>query len=419
MQKRNARNSNLALLCGQFGLGLMQTTFMFYYVKVFLNVFRVNEYWFNIAQLVFMVWNAINDPLFGYLQDVGGTWMKDRSKIFTYFGPLMVASFLILWFPWKQSEDAPAYVEGLHLIISLCLYDAFFSCVGVAWGALFTESTRDHRKRVKGLKYSQIATLGSVNVIVVAEKVSHSLDNYKAFQWVVVVVALLSLACFYTVGRLGKSDISAERLLLDSQSLDEPANQSWGKIFVLTKELIFAKDFLRVVLTNFVHTCRSVAHLNFASIATDLLIPQNVMAKGSWQLSAFFAFCTIVPQVLVISNEKLLVRNGAYRLMMISFGVSIFSSSLYFLSSNPYIIILFMIIDSICVHSAAPLFNLLLAEFIEDDTVRNERRSRMSSLTFSLNALIMKPAVSIAPVVIVYLLNRNGYEASRVYYKLN
>lgn len=51
-----------------------------------------------------------------------------------------------------------------------------------------------------------------------------------------------------------------------------------------------------------VQTCkgnkfRSVAHLNFASIATDLLIPQRVLAKGSWQLSLFFAVCTLVPQV--------------------------------------------------------------------------------------------------------------------------
>lgn len=67
MRLRN-QHGNLALFCGQLALGLMQTTFMFYYVKVFLNVFHVNEYWFNVAQVLFMIWNAINDPLFGYIQ---------------------------------------------------------------------------------------------------------------------------------------------------------------------------------------------------------------------------------------------------------------------------------------------------------------------------------------------------------------
>lgn len=41
---------------------------MFYYVKIYMNVFHVPHVWFNIAQTLFMFWNAINDPLFGYLQ---------------------------------------------------------------------------------------------------------------------------------------------------------------------------------------------------------------------------------------------------------------------------------------------------------------------------------------------------------------
>ena len=60
--KLSARRSNLALFTGQFALSLMHTMYHFYYVKVFLNVFLVNERWFNIAQLLFMFWNALNDP---------------------------------------------------------------------------------------------------------------------------------------------------------------------------------------------------------------------------------------------------------------------------------------------------------------------------------------------------------------------
>lgn len=55
--------------------------FMFYYVKVFLNVFHINEYWFNVSQVLFMIWNAVNDPLFGYIQDVGGWCLQVDSKI--------------------------------------------------------------------------------------------------------------------------------------------------------------------------------------------------------------------------------------------------------------------------------------------------------------------------------------------------
>nr|CAD2169201.1 unnamed protein product [Meloidogyne enterolobii] len=90
------RNSSyvLAIFLGNFGLGLLHTAFNFYYVKVFLNIFQVNEYWFNLAQFLFLIWNAINDPLFGYLQDVGGTWMQSRARIFYLLWTLFCHLFL-------------------------------------------------------------------------------------------------------------------------------------------------------------------------------------------------------------------------------------------------------------------------------------------------------------------------------------
>ncbi|CAD5208844.1 unnamed protein product [Bursaphelenchus xylophilus] len=403
------RSSNLALFTGQFGLSLMQVLFMFYYVKVFLNVFHVNEYWFNIAQLLFLIWNAINDPLFGYIQDLSKGWMNNRAKIFTYFGPLMSLSFLILWFPWRKTSTSPPYIEGVHLIIALFLYDAFYSCVGLAWGALFAESTRDHRRRVQGLKYSQLAILCSVNIIMITEKASHSMDNFAVFQTICVVVAALTMLCFFLTGRLSSSNKTKDRETLLEEDEDNVV-MGWRQVLNLTGELLKARDFQRIVFTNFVHTIRSVAHLNFASIATDLLIPQRILTKGSWQISIFFAVCTLVPQLLVVLNETLMVRLGVYRIMMLSFIFSILSSFMYTISWSSYVIMFFMLIDSIMVHSIAPLFNILLAEFIEDDTARNARKSRMSSLIFSLNAFVMKPATSIAPVIVVYFLNRNGYE---------
>jgi hypothetical protein len=51
--------------------------------------------------------------------------MKSRGKIFMYIGPFMVFSFMVTWIPWRN-DDSPNYVEGLHLIVSLFLYDAFF-----------------------------------------------------------------------------------------------------------------------------------------------------------------------------------------------------------------------------------------------------------------------------------------------------
>lgn len=78
-----------------------------------------------------------------------------------------------MWIPWNTEGSD---LEGLHLVLSLFLYDAFFSAISVAWGALFADTTQNQSLiRVKALKYSQIAILLSVFSIAVTEKLSNSL----------------------------------------------------------------------------------------------------------------------------------------------------------------------------------------------------------------------------------------------------
>lgn len=73
----------------------------------------------------------------------------------------------------------------------------YFSCVGVAWGALFTESTCEHSRRVHALKYSQLAILLSVNVIMITEKFSHSMDVNDFLSTVLIILLMFNLG-FWT-----------------------------------------------------------------------------------------------------------------------------------------------------------------------------------------------------------------------------
>uniref|UniRef100_A0A914UI37 Uncharacterized protein n=1 Tax=Plectus sambesii TaxID=2011161 RepID=A0A914UI37_9BILA len=179
----------------------------------------------------------------------------------------------------------------------------------------------------------------------------------------------------------------------------------------LTKQVLAARDFWAVTLTNFFHTCRNVAHMNFASIITEALIPRDILPLGSWQLSAFYGLLTVVPQIVMIASTRQIVKHGCYRLFMLSLYISIITGlfAYMFASTHPYLVMAFMLIDSIAVHSLSPLMNILFADFIDDDMVRHNRPAPLSSLIFSLNALIVKPAQSLSPMAIVYILNQNGY----------
>ncbi|CAD6186496.1 unnamed protein product [Caenorhabditis auriculariae] len=468
----------VALGCGQFALSLMQVMFMFYYVKVYLNVFHVPNVWFNIAQGLFMVWNAINDPIFGYVQDTPGFWLNSRTAVIKFFAPFLVSSFVFMWIPWRTTGST---LEGIHLVLSLFLYDAFFSAIGVAWSALFADSTKDPQLRVSAMKYSQISILLSVNIISITEKLSFSLERFGVFQIITVVVALLALGCLYTAGSLRTTSFPRNRRKTgDTEALMSSRDDSDNEPIIekkkgtdlsfaweTTKQIVKEKDFLAIIAANFLHNIRSVAHLNFASIATEVVIPQSILAKGSIQLSIFLrnrhsgasassdfqrelrvqtrrlprhdphldtAFASyfggllidgrpgkVAPLLLINKDHSSEPVFGIARERRISSG-AIFpgrssmgrprkypfqSSSILFSCCNlPRDPFLFYV----TVHSIAPLFNIVLSDFIDDDASRHSRKTGVSSVVFSLNALFVKPAQSLAPIVIVYVLNFYGYQ---------
>ncbi|KAJ1349101.1 hypothetical protein KIN20_004550 [Parelaphostrongylus tenuis] len=366
--KISQENPLISIACGQFALSLMQAMFMFYYVKVYLVVFHVPQLWFNVAQSLFMLWNAINDPLFGYMQDKPGSWLNSRTRVIRTFAPYLAVSFVLMWIP--------------------CM-------IGVAWSALFADSTKDPTLRVSAVKYSQISILLSINIIVITEKLSHSLENFWTFQLIATFVAIIALVCFIIAGSLKPTLPILYDEVSDKESFAK--RKEAGSMMVSMREILFERDFLAIVVTNFVHTARSITHMNFASTATDLLIPQTIIPKGSLRLSLFYGVLTVGPQILLIASKDVVVKYGAYRILMTSYALSVLSGLLFLVSSNPYCVMLFMLIDCITVHSTAPLFNIVISDFIDDDAKRHFRRAPLSSIVFSMNALIVKPAQSIAP----------------------
>ncbi|VDK46841.1 unnamed protein product [Anisakis simplex] len=321
-----------------------------------------------------------------YFKDLSDSWMRNRRKVIVYLSPFLCASFLLLWFPWTN-HTSHSFLTGLHLIVALFLYDAFYSCINVAWGALFAESTHDPITRVTAIKYSQFAILMSVNIISITEKLSHSLEETDG--------------------------IMIERAALVPNDEHAKIRSALSMALQVLKRL----DFVVLVLTNFLHNCRSVSHLNFAAMAVKVLIPEETLPNGSWSKSFFFGACTVLPQVLIIGSGSFISKRGVYRVIMTSFILSIVSAIIFsiFAGNRPLLVMLFMFFDSVLVHSIAPLFQILIAEFVDDDAKRLSRSKPISSLIFSLNALLVKPAQSITPVIVLFILGERYTNALQAY----
>lgn len=436
---RRLHGPSLAYAATTFAAILIDSLFKFYYVKIFLIRYKITDSWFNMAQVVFMIWNAVNDPLFGYLQDNSSpsSIFRVRRKSILYGAPLFALSFVTFWFPW---DTGGSWLVGLHLMTSLCFYDALYTFVLLAQCALFAEMSTAHEDRLRLVLYSQVASLLGSWSVMASDLISSGLANFSAFQLSTVVIAFISWGGFTVTGLNAKTEVAqisdAVCIMKGSPPPKEPSEffskestvprvePPSSSIYKQTLEILRQPNFLSFVFMNFLQISHVTFHSNFASIFLDILLPSDVISART--RSIFSGSLFICPQILVLCLSCLLRSHGSYWVVRYSFCFKIvLSGCLGFLSLSSWLLafrsetralllLLFIVCDSAAGTATFSTFNLLVSDVIDDDMKVNKRASPLSSTIFGTNALITKPAMSLAPMLVIYLLNPFGFEAFKM-----
>lgn len=125
--------------------------FFFYEVEIGLSVLLI-----GLALIIFAIWNAINDPLVGYLTDKPFKWTEKRGYRFPWIMigvfPTLLCYFL-LYTPPTASDQITIFI---YMIITLCLFDLFYSLFGVHFYGSFTMQFRSDEERRKASAYTNI-----------------------------------------------------------------------------------------------------------------------------------------------------------------------------------------------------------------------------------------------------------------------
>ncbi|KAG5832237.1 hypothetical protein ANANG_G00288960 [Anguilla anguilla] len=400
----------LAYCMTTLGASMMNSMFSFYYVKLFLNKYKISESAFHQAQVIYMVWNAVNDPLFGYLQDNARAACCSRRRLSILYGaPFYALAFLLPWFPWREYE-AGDWLSGAHLVVALCAFDGLLTFVLLAQCALFAEISAHHHSRLRLVSYSQAASLVGSSSVLFCGLLSRNMDDFAAFQGVAVAVATLACGCMAYTGLYSESRFDGK--VPEHSPNPGPAQPalSLSAVVSMTVQILADRDFQRFVLMNFFQVFMVAFCNNFTLIFAEHLIPPDVLP--SLAKSLMYGASFICPQLLVLCSQDLLQKVGYYRLILLSFYLEVGVAAAMFLLGplHHYILALFLTTVMVLVQAAFSLFNLPLADIIDSDLYRHKRSSPLSSMVFGTNALFTKPAQSLAPMLVVSILNLFGYE---------
>ena len=308
------QSKSTAFAATSLAASLMHKVFMFYYVRVFLELYHIQEVWFQWAQVLYMVWNSLNDPLFGYCQDnCNVSIVKSRRHTILYGAPLFALSFLVPWFPWVHDYQYSSLLCGVHLIVALCFYDAMFTWVLLANCCLFAEMSAKSEERIRMLKYSQIAgLLGSFSVFF-TESVSTHLADYAKFQMCCIFIGVLACLCMLYTGVHGATpyDLGEVHIhvLADTDTKEQaPAVRSGQKasnacsawaanesMWRQTWQILSYSNFLWFVLVNLLNEYHFNFVANFSSIISDMLVPKDHAAEWVW--SVYYGAVVSLPGV--------------------------------------------------------------------------------------------------------------------------
>ena len=92
-----------------FSTALINNVFILYHLKLYTSVYKVSDAWLYAVFVFYGVWNTLNDPLFGWVEDraANGSLLNSlQRRLFALRagGLLLAVTFFALFTPWWSTE---------------------------------------------------------------------------------------------------------------------------------------------------------------------------------------------------------------------------------------------------------------------------------------------------------------------------
>ncbi|MFD0674689.1 MFS transporter [Cohnella sp. GCM10027633] len=151
MSKR-PRNTPTMFALGMLAMMIPSQAFGAFYFYYYVDTLGLGVALATIARTVFLVWDAVNQPLAGYLSDCTQSRFGRRRPWLFGAIPLFMLSFVMVFSPPKELSEAGLFT---WFLIALVFFEAVSTVIWVNYGALFPELFKGNRLRAKASAIQQ------------------------------------------------------------------------------------------------------------------------------------------------------------------------------------------------------------------------------------------------------------------------
>ena len=338
--------------------------------------------WIATASLVYAIWNAINDPLFGYITDNTRSRHGRRIPYLRFTAPFLALTFFLIWMTPAEWGDSAIF---WWMLVTMLLYDTCYTIIGLVYSALIPELSEAENERAQlQVSSTLFGLLGFALGFVIPE-----LFRPKAGG----AVELLPLR----LAMLGVGVLGMLLIIITTFKVKERMEFSYTQekinFLVYLKETFSRKAAMLLIAENFMRVLVSSLVMGSIFYIADYVLQTNALLV----LGVYF-----VPLVLgVVASGFFRKRLGVLRAQqfyLVLGGLGLISIAL--LPGNW--LFLSLAIAGFGLAGPEALTYVLFAQVIDEDELRTGQRRE--GAFFGTNALLTKPAQSLALAVPPFIL---------------
>lgn len=367
-------------------IGLGSAITFFYNIKMSLS-----EELTSLAWIIFMVWNAVNDPLFGILEEKTSTKIGRRIPYIRYGSPFFALTFIFCWFPIVDGQIGLFF----NLLLVLFLFDSTFTMIGLITYTLPAEMSITQEGRTEISKFNIIfSAIGMLIAMVIPMVLLTGEDTdelHPAFRPAMIILGIIACVLMY---------IFSYRLTENKYAAHE---ETLGFIDSI-KETFKNKAFLIFEANNFFY---QIAWTILTSSMTYYV--QYVMGMTGFMASLPLLVVFLMVFIFIIPFSNSVGKHGLKKVYIYGLGFAAASFIVLFAAQRNEI---FIFIGLALIGIGFAPLNLttgpLMQDVIDYDEVLTGKRRETTYA--GMNALIVKPSISIGNAVFLLTIKAFGFD---------